>query len=407
MKAVGIVVEYNPFHNGHAYQVEQAKKETGADVVICVMSGNFLQRGEPAIVSKWTRAEMALAGGCDLVFELPFSFATSQADIFAKGAISILEATLCQYLSFGSEQGNIQPFLSTYHGLQKHEIEYNQLLKHYSKEGYSYPKAASLAFQQLQLAIDEEIVDLTKPNNILGFQYIKAIKQQNAKMEPTTIARKNAEYHDEDFNASTIASATSIRKKIFSQEPNIEETFKYMPRTSYDALHSYYKKYGVLHHWERYWPMLQYRLLSSSPAQLREIYEVEEGIEFRLIEASKTSTSFQAFMEAVKTKRYTWTRIQRICLYILIHVSKQSMSHIEEAEYLRLLGMSSKGRVYLNQHKGEFKLPLISKVSEKNRESLALDLKATRIYALAANSPQQQQLLKLDFSQPPIIYDKR
>src|SRR4051812_18291343 len=172
MKAVGIIVEYNPFHHGHAYHIKKAKETTGADLVIAAMSGNFLQRGEPALVSKWTRTEMALNGGVDLVFELPYSFAVQKADTFAKGAVSMLIAAGCDSICFGSESGNIEDFYHTYHFLKKHQLQYNHAIRQYMDQGNSYPKALSLAFQSLEST--ENIIDLSMPNNILGFQYVKA-----------------------------------------------------------------------------------------------------------------------------------------------------------------------------------------------------------------------------------------
>jgi predicted nucleotidyltransferase len=400
MKAVGLVVEYNPFHNGHAYHLAAAKEASKADVVIAVMSGNFLQRGEPALVSKWYRAKMALLSGVDLVFELPYRFAAQKAETFAHGAVKILDAAACDSLCFGSENGETRSFYETASFMEKHQQAYDENVKKQMKTGVSYPKAASLAFDLFNQS--EGLVDLSKPNNILGFHYIKAILSQQSQMEALTITRKSADYHDEHFTSEKIASATSIRKALFSSV-NTERTIDdFVPLHTRELLFEYYANYNIFHRWENYYPYLQFRLLHCEPDELKEIYEVEEGIENRLIAAALDAVNFQEFMEKVKTKRYTWTRLQRICLHILTNTKKRQMNGNEIPGYLRLLGMTENGRQYLNKMKQHFSLPLVSKLSSITHEDLSLDINAARVYACALHGYLRKKSFDMEYKQPTI-----
>ncbi|GLB61207.1 nucleotidyltransferase [Cytobacillus sp. NCCP-133] len=402
MDAVGVIVEYNPFHNGHAYHVEQAKMASGAEIAIAAMSGNFLQRGEPALVSKWKRTEMALKGGVDIVFELPYQFAGQQADIFASGAVSILDAAGCTSLCFGSESGNMDRFHQALSFLESHNSEYQSRVKFHLEKGCSYPKATSLAFNDINP--ENDLIDLSKPNNILGFQYLKAASNQKSSMKFLTVERKSAGYHDEQFSSDSIASATSIRKALFSDIGEINSIRQYVPDTSYRGLIEYKEHFGKFHQWEDYWPFLKYRLINLLPEQLKDIYEIEEGLEHRLLSAALRAETFQQFMEEIKTKRYTWTRLQRACIHILTNTSKDEMPSVPgKASYLRLLGMSNKGREYLNKQKADFALPLISRISSQLTDLLKLDIKASRVYALGVKGKHQQTLLHQEFKQPPII----
>jgi predicted nucleotidyltransferase len=402
MKAVGLIVEYNPFHNGHAYHLKAAKEIAEADLTIAVMSGNFLQRGEPALVSKWYRAKMTLLGGVDIVLELPYQFATQKAETFANGAVSILDAIGCQSLCFGSESGDISTIIKTVNYLEKHKEQYDESIKKNIKTGVSFPKALSLSFQSLSSA--ENIMSLEKPNNILGFHYVKAIQQQQSSIIPLTVKRKNADYHDEHFATETIASATSIRKALFASEENNSAIEQYVPASTYILLNEYLNEYGNFHCWENYWDLLRFRLLHSNPAELRDIYEVEEGIENRLVAAAIDSFTFKEFMEKVKTKRYTWTRIQRICVHILTNTKKEDMRvPLEKAAYLRLLGMTTRGKDYLNKNKSHFKLPLISKLSAYKENDISLDIKASRVYSLGIGKQKGINLLHQEYKQPPIF----
>ncbi|MCM2533512.1 nucleotidyltransferase [Neobacillus pocheonensis] len=404
MKAVGVIVEYNPFHNGHAFHLQAARQASEADVVIAVMSGDFLQRGEPALVSKWSRAKMALLGGVDIIFELPYRFATQKAKTFANGAVSILDAAGCEFLCFGSESGDLTSFLRTIDYLEEQKASYNEYIKSMMNTGVSYPKALSLSFQQL--ADSENHLDLTKPNNILGFQYIKAIKQLESSITPLTVQRKNADYHDEHFASETIASATSIRKALFSSENGKNSIDKFIPETTHQLLQKYYNDYGIFHQWENYWSLLQFRLLQTSPEELRENYEMEEGLEYRFIASAIESNSFQEFMQKIKTKRYTWTRLQRTCVHILTNAKKTEMASVsEKATYLRLLGMTKNGKKYLNTRKNHFSLPLVSRLSSYKQKEISLDIKASRIYSLAVPNHHQSELLNQEYKQPPIYIE--
>jgi predicted nucleotidyltransferase len=401
MRAVGLIVEYNPFHNGHAFHLQASKEAAEADIVIAVMSGNFLQRGEPALVSKWHRTQMALLNGVDIVFELPYCFATQKAETFANGAVSILNAVGCDTLCFGSESGDISSFLQTIEYLDTQHSSFNKNIKQFIDTGVSYPKALSLAFQQLPES--EKYLDLSRPNNILGLEYIKAIKHQTSDVNPLTIPRKNANYHDQDFSSATIASATSIRKAIFADNNGKSVIDQYVPAPTKQILKEYLQTYQVFHQWENYWSYLQFRLIHSSPGELREVYEMEEGLENRLQTAALSANTFQEFMEQIKTKRYTWTRLQRLCVHILTNTKKEELARLsEKASYLRLLGMTTRGKEYLNKNKSHLSIPLISKLSSFKDKEIILDIKAARVYSLGVPSHLKNKMMRLEFEQPPI-----
>lgn len=403
MKSVGVIVEYNPFHNGHLFHLQESKRVTDADIVIAVMSGHFLQRGEPALVSKWARTKMALKAGIDLVVELPYQFATQQAEVFANGSISLLEALQCDAFAFGSESGDIASFLNTLQAVKENDATIQQRIQLEVKKGNSYPKAISNAYVSLLEKDQDDLLDLSKPNNILGFHYVKALVEQNGNMKPFTITRKNAHYHDEHFASATIASATSIRKAIFNttEQSDSDQIAQYVPSTTYEELHSYQKSIGTFHSWELYWPYLQYRIQTASLEELRNIYEVEEGIEYRLKEISLEAQSFHSFMERLKTKRYTWTRLQRMCLHILTNTTNYELSKQDrKASYIRILGMSQNGQSYLRKNKKELDMPIISNVKREHSELLHTDLKAALTYNLPI---QKKKSLNEEYKSHPVF----
>lgn len=402
MRATGVVVEYNPFHNGHLHHLRETREATGSDIVVAVMSGHFLQRGEPALVSKWSRTKMALEAGVDVVIELPYSFATQHAEIFARGAISLLDRFGCESFCFGSEDGDIDAFEETIRFIRTNQEQYDLYIREFIQEGMSYPSALAKAFQNL--GNQESVIDLSKPNNILGFHYMEARNQLSSSIKAYTITREAAGYHDEHFSSPSIASATSIRKSIFSAESNLEVS-SYLPATSIDELKRYKKEYGGFHRWENYWTILQYKLLSSSKEELKEIYEIEEGIENRMVECAKTSTSFEEFMNKLKTKRYTWTRLQRMLLHILTNTHKEVMRDRHHSpNYIRLLGMNKSGREYIQARKKNLPLPLISKLSSADQQAVQLDVKAAEIYSFGLQNPSaRNKLLRQEWSQPPVM----
>ncbi|MGE7768079.1 nucleotidyltransferase [Peribacillus sp. NPDC096540] len=401
MKACGLVVEYNPFHNGHVLHARESRKNTGADVVVAVMSGPFLQRGEPAIVSKWARAEMALRGGIDLVIELPYAFATQKAEIFAKGSISLLEYLGCDSFCFGSEDGRIEPFITAHRILSDNSVAFDAAIKSAMDAGNSYPTSASLAFQSI--IQNDDVLDLTKPNNILGKEYVSVALKKGFSIQPYTIQRVAAGYHETQLSSESIASATGIRKAIMEQKQELEPIAGYIPQSTRIGLEHYLSTYHTLHDWEMYWPMLKYRILSSSLMELAEIYEIEEGIEHRFKEMAKQAKTFSDFMAAMKTKRYTWTRLQRMCVHIFTHTLKEQMIHNDLPSYIRLLGMNARGQEYLRTVKKDLPVPLISKLSAYQKNGIETDLRAAQVYALGLPEPYQASLMKREYESPIII----
>ncbi|WP_241676000.1 nucleotidyltransferase [Bacillus thuringiensis] len=387
--------------------MQQTKKLTQSDIIIAVMSGPFLQRGEPALISKWYRTKMALANGVDLVVELPYVFATQKAETFANGAISILNALRVSEICFGSEDGQIKNFYNTI-SVQKNEEEtFNCLVKQFMDAGNSYAKATSDAFSHILTS--ENNIDMSQPNNILGFQYMKAFLSQNSSIQAQTIQRFASHYHDETFNDQYIASATSIRKQLFSEEGSFTTIEPFLPQATTSLLANYKQNYGILHNWEQYFSFFKYKLMTMSPGDLRHIYEIEEGLEHRILSKIQNSSSFYSFMEALKTKRYTWTRLQRACTHILTNTTKEEIrsANIEQhAPYIRLLGMSQKGQTYLSKNKKKIELPILTHTKTFDHAALDIEKKANSVYFSIMHEPLRTQLLKQDITHHPIRYDE-
>ncbi|WP_077736881.1 nucleotidyltransferase [Bacillus sonorensis] len=407
MKAVGLVVEYNPFHNGHLFHIKEAKAQTGSDVAVAVMSGSFLQRGEPAIVSKWARTKMALMSHADIVVELPYAFAVQKAETFAAGAVSILNELGCRSLFFGSEHGDIDAFIQTVRFTAKHGDALDGEVKKHIAVGLSYPAAMAKAFQTV--AENRPTLDLSKPNNILGFHYVKTILEKHFQMKPETVKRRSSGYHDSILpEKSQIASATSIRKSMLENGSLAESSF-YLPEASKDELNEYLRTFGLWHSPEDYFPFLKYSLYTMDTEELAGVYEVEEGLEHRVKKAIRKAGSFMEYMELLKTKRYTWTRLQRMNTHILMKAKKSAVHSIlaeNRPAYIRLLGMTKKGQAYLASQKKSLCVPLITKIGSFTHPSLQLDIRAGRVYSAPLKEPEQTKLTEQEYSLSPIRFDE-
>lgn len=380
MEKIGIIAEYNPFHNGHLYHLKKIKEMYPDSLLVLILSGNFTQRGEPSLIDKWTKTEIALVHSIDLVIELPFPFATQSADQFAKGAISILKQLEVDKLIFGSESNDINN-LKEFANIQLHHPEYQTLASIYLKEGYNYPTALSKAL------LDLTGKNITLPNDLLGLSYVKEILRQNSRIEPICIQR-TTDYHDQELESS-ISSATSIRKAR-KENKQIKQA---VPDITYQKL-----KQNV-HFLDDYFPFLKYKILTSKDLSIYQT--VDEGIENRLKKAIVTATCFNDLIQKIKTKRYTYNKLQRMLLHILCDFTKEEAKKFQEIAYIRVLGMNKKGRIYLNQQKKKTTVPIISNYARLKHDMLALEFRATCVYASTLEENKKILLFEEEYKHYP------
>lgn len=402
MKACGLVVEYNPFHNGHLHHVQEARRISGAEVIVCVMSGNFLQRGEPAIIDKFHRTKAALFSGVDLVLELPFTHAVESSEWFARGSVATLAASGVSSICFGSESGDANSFIESYELRKKYEAQYQTVFRSGMDQGLSFPEANKAAYKSIGL--DQNALDLTQPNNILGFSYVREIIERYPEIKPLTIRRTQSGYHDREV-IGRIASATSIRKQIFTDTSIREKTGRALTPSSADQLKHYKETTGLWHNWEHYFPLLHYKVSISSTEELSRYHGVEEGLENRIKKTAASARNMNDWIAAIKTKRYTWTRLQRAFVHILANVTKEEItaSHARSSmPYIRVLGMNPRGRLYLNTIKKSIDKPLITRVHEEQIPELAIEERAARAYYSILNPEQRISLFKQEMLGPVI-----
>ena len=407
MRTVGVIVEYNPMHNGHVYHVQQSKRVTGADAVVAVMSGHFLQRGEPAVCDKWTRAEMALAQGVDLVLELPVAYAVQPAEWFGFGAVATLEATgVVDALCFGSEIGDAAALQAAAERLADEPAAFADKLQAALKAGSSYPKAYAEAAEAL--SANEQLPWIAEPNNSLGLHYMIALRRIGSRIEPHTIARVKAGYHDTAVNDSAIASATAIRGLVFGN--GLNDAAAYMPSSSYRMLEQLIHAGRPPVSWRMFSQQLFYRLATLSHTELSDMLEVTEGLEYRLLQAlpGLSAPEPELLLEALKTKRYTRTKLQRMLTHILLGHRKQDFGP-ETLQagpaYIRVLGFTERGQALLKRMKRSASLPIIQRISREMAalggvSGLAADARATAVYATAFAERSGRASYR-DFYEPP------
>ncbi|MDO6354127.1 nucleotidyltransferase [Caloramator sp. CAR-1] len=398
MKVTGIIVEYNPLHNGHLYHLQQTKQVTNCDYVVAVMSGNFVQRGEPAIVNKWARAEAALNAGVDLVIELPVIYSISSAENFAYGAISILnKLNIIDSICFGSESGDIEPLFKIAQILAEEPKEYKNLLKKFLKQGLPYPKAREFALNNYFKDTNNL---LQTSNNILGVEYLKALIKLNSNIKPYTIKRIKNNYNDINIT-SNIASATSIRHN-FDNYDLIKTT---MPEFSFEIIQREKQLGKGPVNLNNLADLIFYKIRSLTANELSKIHDISEGLENKIKYAAEESSTIEELLNLALSKRYTKTRLQRILLYILLDITKEVyLQTIKEINYIRILAANSKGRKLLKYVKDKelVDIPIIINPSKYDKELLSLDIKATDIYVLGYNNPKYKIAVQ-DLKNKPIL----
>lgn len=382
MNIYSVICEYNPFHNGHKFLLDKAK-ENGATHVVAIMGGHFLQRGDVSIADKWTRTQIALRNGADMVLELPTVFATASAEKFAMGGVQTANALGCvKHLCFGSECGNINQLTELANALE--EKHFFSVVKENLSSGISYPSAVQQAANSL---LDNRLARvLLSANNTLGLEYIKALKKTDSSILPFTVKRSGVT-HDSERTSGEIASASFIRKLIAEER----QYTQFLPSKGIEQLQTAFEQ-GYIGELENGSRALIYALRTKTAQQFSNLPDVTEGLENRLLEAVRKGRSVEEIIEQMKTRRYTYARIRRILFFALLGINKEMYK--KPIQYLRVLGFTKKGEEILNLIKKNAAMPIITNVARDikqlnatQRECFNIDLLATDIYGLFMKKP--------------------
>lgn len=416
MKVLGLVTEYNPFHNGHLYHLELSKKICGADYTVCVMSGNFIQRGQPALLDKWARTGMALSNGIDLVIELPVSYVLQSAEHFAFGAVEILDSLgLVDYLSFGSECGEVDILNEIAVLLCNEPMEFSSHLKKLLQQGYSYAQAREQSvLEYLGKSISENTLRkvMSSPNNILGIEYLKALHRLQSNIRPLTVKRHKTGYHSLEYtDPDGIASATAIRS-IIQKSLDWDRLRPLLPAASLEVIRTEAacgKAPVFMDYFETAIVTLLRKLNSD---QLSNYPDVNEGLENRIVKAAMENSTLDHIFSAIKTKRYTHTRLSRIMCNILLGITRDQFSSFQKSggpQYIRVLGANHRGTEILKAAKSRATLPLIIKPSSYDKscnpilkQMIELDFLATDLFSLGYPEPEKRKG-RLDLTTSPLM----
>ena len=394
-KVVGIIAEYNPFHNGHSYHIQNTKAQTGADFVVAVMTGNFTQRGNTSVINKWEKAKMALNGDADLVIELPTIYSISSAENFASGAVKILnELGIVDTISFGMEANDVSTLNNIANVLVNEPPEYKTILEHELGKGNSFPKARENALMMYLNDIKRYANVVKGSNNILAIEYLKALKKQKSSIVPFGVKREKVYYNSTKI-IDEYASATGIRNLLLHNQ--LEEVRKVMPSKSYSILLNNLRQGTYVLDIIAYNDEIIYKLRSMTVKQIANLPDVSEGLEYLIKDVSNKTNNLIELINGIKSKRYTQTRIQRILLYALLGITKKDMEMSKKiTPYIRVLGCSEKGKILLSQINSKAKVITSLKkyeVSNKNKRfcigkqkalnrMLEIDKTATDIYTI-------------------------
>ena len=406
---LGIVSEYNPFHNGHLHHLEVSKQLTNTDFTVAVMSGNFVQRGDTSIVDKWTKAEMAIKSGVDLVIELPTVYAISSAENFADGAVKILNSLeVVDYISFGSEIGEISPLNDVASILYREPKEFQSLILAQLKSGLSYPKAREIALSQFFGNSKKYSEVLNNPNNILAVEYLKALKRHRSQIKPLTIKRDYSDYNSTKVK-NGIASATAIREMI----KNNKNVHYVVPYETYELLDECIQNGNVIPDLSVFEKEIIYTLRKLTLSEIANLPDVSEGLENKIKMAANSCNTLPELIENIKSKRYTQTRIQRILLYALLNISQKDINASKRVTpYIRVLGFNKHGKRIISAiAAANPKLKIIVSVKKfmedcnnsTLRNMMSKDIFATNVYSLGF---KKNPVANLDYTHKVVETEK-
>lgn len=377
MKALGLIAEYNPMHFGHLYHIEKSQALTRPDVTVVVMSGSVVQRGDFAVYDKFHRTQAALKNGVDLVIELPSFYVLQAADYFAHASVFLLDQLGIKDLVFGSETGDLKPLQRL---LKSHEDEaFVERLKTASKEGLSYPDAFVKATK------DPLSQKALTPNNILGLSYLKALNTMDSSITPHTIKREKRTYYAPLKAFQKMQSATAIRTEIF-QDNDVSQYLLEPLATSSSSL--------TPTRFEAFYALFSYRLNMMQASDFDGQFGFSEGLENRFLKA-RLEPDYLAFLDAVKTPRYTYAHIHRAMMHVLLH-TPTAFKTFKTPPYIRILGLNEMGQKYLNWVKKDLHLPVFTSAKKNQHPLLDFELRISQLIAKAGND----SILKNELSKP-------